>query len=167
MDARVFLFSMLLTANVMHRIHNDRLIYSPAWSIVLVSHKHHVPLVRSVLLLRLAALQIEMLLARINTTLFLDSNYVFRAAFNVTKASRTSSFLAFKTSILHRLFILEVRDARLNQVGQDRLARNLFDPSLIVIQVLRRDIRLLRWHDILNDSLLAQVLETGRRLASV
>ena len=76
MDAQVFLFSMLLPANIMHRIHNDRLIYSPAWSIVLVGHKHHVPLVRSVLLLRLATLQVEMLLASINTTLFLDSNYV-------------------------------------------------------------------------------------------
>ena len=117
MDARVFLFSVLLAANVVHRIHNDRLIYSPAWSIVLVGHKHHVPLVRSVLLLRFATLQVEVLLARINTTLFLDSNYVLRAAFNVTKASRTSPFLAFQTSILHRLFILKVRDARLNQVG--------------------------------------------------
>ena len=52
-------------------------------------------------------------------------------------------------SIFHR-FIVEVRNARLDEIGKHGLTRDLFGSTIVIVEILRRNVRLLCWHYVNN-----------------
>ena len=74
-----------------------------------------------------------------NATLFIDFDTVLICHYIVQVN------LLFICSIFNR-FVVEVRNTRLDEIGKHGLTRDLFGSTIVIVQILRRNVWLLCWH---------------------
>ena len=74
-----------------------------------------------------------------NATLFIDFDTVLICHYIVQVN------LLFICSIFNR-FVVEVRNTRLDEIGKYGLTRDLFGSTIVIVQILRRNVWLLCWH---------------------